>query len=215
MAFYKGRLGSLFIWDGTVSALSDEPCTVVTNTAQITDTDKQLLSPNHVQTFTDDGTSPAVVEIIDYLTATAQFNKSVVGAVTVDGSYIAAGSITEVGQIYSWKMDSSMEIIDGTSLQDTFKRKITGLGDYKGTIDGFWLNEDFFEMHQRKVVGGVPIELWYLKLYVSDVDSPSSKLGFRGFVILNGISTNTPVAELVKESITFEGYQSIAFFDES
>ena len=214
MAYLKGRLGDLFVWNGTVADTgASEVCNTVLLTAQVDDTDMQILSPNHTQVFTS--STGAVVNSTDFNTATATFDKAP-GTVTLAGHYIPAINIKKAGQIYGWKLDTSIDILDGTCFQDVFKRKIPNLSDFKGSIDAFWLENigvgntnTWLEMAMSKTISGVVTDFWFLKLYTDYTNT----VGFKGFVIISGISDNTPVNELVKKSITFEGWQNISYSD--
>jgi hypothetical protein len=210
MSLYKGRLGKLFAWDGTVAALAAQDCDEnydpVTFKVRISNVDHRLLSVNHTQTFTAD--NGVTVKSIDYLNGVATFNADVsVTIVRWTGSYIPAAKIVEVGNVYGWKLDTSLEILDGTILGSTAKVKIPGLLDWKGSVDAFWIEEAFSSLADDepwydKFNDGT---IWYLKLFTHE--SPAE--GFRGFVMLSGLSDSTPVGELVKETITFEGYKAL------
>ncbi len=121
MSIIKGREGTLFMWNGAVTAMTDELTTEAGATAQITDTAKRMISPNHTQTWTDSGGK--VVIHTDFLNGIATFNGNV-GTVTVTGSYIPAANIVEIGQIYGWKLDINIDIRDATCLGDSAKVKV-------------------------------------------------------------------------------------------
>jgi len=210
MSLFKGRLGELYAWNGVFTNALAEACTENYGSdptkAQITDTTKQLLSPNEVQTFSSSNGKNVIA--IDYLNGVATFDGDVSSAiVTADSiNYIDDSDIELIGNIYGWKLDSSMEILDGTSLGATFKSKITGLGDFKGSADAFWLNDDWF----IKFIAG---SVYYMKFIIDSIGGPGARVGFHGFVIISGLSQNTPVGELVKETLTLEGYANLAYSD--
>lgn len=203
MTIQKGRAGSLYAWNGVVTGLVAEGTSESGITAQITDSAKRLLSPNHAQVWTDSGGK--VVIGTDFINGIATFNGSV-GTVTITGSYIAAADIVLIGQIYGWKLDSSLDIKDGTCLLDTSKVKIPDLKDWKGTIDGFWLDDAWWNKFRSALVGGTAIYTYFLKLYIS------ATAGYKGFVVLSGLGDNVPVGDLVKQTITFEGCYDLASF---
>ena len=194
----SGKKGALYIWNGQVSPLSSEPCTIAGNTAQITNSAKRLLSPNHTQQFTDTG--GAVVISINYLTGTATFATAPT-SVTVTGSYIPTTQISTGMQLYNWKLDIAVALHDGTAFQSDWKNYGAGLSDWKGSIDGYWYDQTFFNALTQAQVGGVSIIQWLLRLYL---DLPNT-LYYEGFANINGLSDSVPVSDLVKETITFTG----------
>jgi hypothetical protein len=203
MTIQKGRAGSLYAWNGVVTAMSGEACTEATIYGQITDTAKRLISPNHTQTFVDSGGKTVIR--IDYVNGIATFNGTVAN-VTCDGNYIASSDVPLIAQIYGWKLDSSIDIKDGTCLGDTSKVKITDLKDWKGTIDAFWLSSAWWDKFREASVGGTVIYKYFLKLYINATQ------GYKGFAVINGIGDSVPVGDLVKQTITFEGDSDLTFF---
>jgi len=204
MSIIKGRSGSLYFWNGAVTSMVTEATTESTNTAQITDAAKRMISPNHSQVWTDSGGKTVIHT--DYLNGIATFNGNV-GTVTVTGSYIPSANIIEVAQIYGWKLDMSIEIKDATCLGDTSKVKLADLKDWKGTIDQYWLDSAFYDMWRQYQVGGTSIAKWLVKLFIDEANTKY----YRGFCFISGVSENVSVNEFVKSAITFEGTDEIEY----
>jgi hypothetical protein len=205
MTLYAGKRGALYIWNGAVTAYSSEACTVVGNTAQITNTVKRLLSPNHSQAFSPQNSVHLLS--LDYLTATATFDGAP-GTTTATGSYIAAAAISQALQIYDWKLDVAGDLYDTTCFGQDWKTNQAGLMNWKGTIDGYWYDPTWFNALNAIQVGGTNIYWWLLKLYLNYAGT----LYFMGFANVNGISDSAAVTELVKEAITFTGNGPIEYF---
>ena len=103
-----------------------------------------------------------------------------------------------VAQVSDWKIDSSQDILDSTSLQDTYKGKVTGLGDWKGSFNLFYdpANTEHAAFVTAALNGAT---LTDVKLYVN-----STKY-FSGSMIIVGMGVAVAVADLVKIAVTFEG----------
>ena len=204
MTIKAGKNGALYAWNGAVTSMSGEACTINGNNAQITNTIKRLLSPNHSQAFTDSG--GAVVVSINYLTGTATFNVAPT-SVTCTGSYIPAANIVSVAQIYGWKLDIAVSLVDATMFGSQWKTNQAIFNDWKGTFDGYWYDPTWFNALTQIAVGGTPIQWWLLKLYIDYANT----LYYEGFANVNGVGDSAPVNDLVKETITFTGYGPLVY----
>ena len=83
MAATHGKKGIIYKWNGVAGDLSDEPCTVTGNDAQITDSTKRILNPNVTVTFNP--TNSVMLIGIDYANGVAHFSDAP-GTTTCSGT---------------------------------------------------------------------------------------------------------------------------------
>lgn len=196
MAVYHGKTATFYAWDGTSTAHTDEPCTESLATAQITDTAKQILDPNETQTFTDTGGE--TVTRIDYTTATAYFTGNVT-IVTATGKHVLAANIDEIGNLFGWSIETSLELVDVTTFGATYKANEPGMVSWSGNAEGYFLNstwKDYMDL----------TKLWLIKFYIDATH------GFKGWGNITGLSESANVNEVIKETITFTGYADLTYF---
>ena len=136
------------------------------------------------------------------------FYKGRLGHMSYDG--------TAVIQISDWKIDSSVDILDGTSLQDVFKRKIANLVDWKGSFSMFLdmalpKHKDIFDaMIAGQVIAHGTLGADGLSFFL-DGTPPSTGKHFYGDVIITGFSVSTAVGDLIKAAVTFEGSDDLHY----
>jgi len=191
MSKYHGKSAALYAWDGSNSALTDEACTESAATAQITDSAKRILDPNETQTFTDTGGKNVIG--IDYTIGKATFDDTVT-IVTATGKYVPAGNITEIGNLFSWSLETSVDLADGSVFGDAWKSSEAGQMKWSGGAEGYFLNSYWIDAQAL-------LKMWLVKFYID-----ATKY-FMGWCHIPGLSQGATISELVKESITIEGYK--------
>jgi len=191
MAKYHGKDAALYAWNGTSTVHTDEACTEVTTTAQITDTAKRILDPNETQTFTDSG-GKNVLDI-DYTIGKATFDDTVT-IVTATGKHVLVANITEIGNLFGWNIETSLDLVEAASFGDTWKSSEAGMMKWSGGAEGYFLN-DYWSDAQAL------LKMWLVKFF-TDADTY-----FMGWCHLPGLSQGASVSEIVKESITIDGYK--------
>jgi len=122
--------------------------------------------------------------------------------------YGVVGSGTAVQQVSDWKIDSSMEILDGTSLGDTSKVKVTGLGDWKGSFSAFFDNQSVNTQQAALIAAALAGTL--LTGATSVTFYLTAAKYFYGDIIITGMSVTVAVGDLVKIAFTFEGSGPLA-----
>lgn len=196
MAVYHGKSATFYAWDGTSTTHTSEACTESADTAQITDTAKRILDPNETQTFTDTGAE--TVTRIDYTIGKAYFTGNVT-TVTADGKHVLAANIDEIGNLFGWSLETSLELVDTTCFGATFKATEAGMISWNGSAEGYFLNstwKDYMDL----------TKMWIIKFYID------ATYGFMGWTNITGLSEAANVNEVIKETITFTGYADLTYF---
>ena len=196
MAVYHGKAASVYYWNGTSTAHTDENCTESTNTAQITDTTKQILDPNETQTFTDTGLE--TVTRIDYTIGKAYFTGNVT-IVTATGKHCLAANITVVVQAYEWSLESSLELVDVTDFGDTYKANEAGMMSWTGSISTYFYNSNWKDYMDTT-------KIWFCKFFIDGTH------GYKGWCYISGLSQSASVNEVVKENVTVTGWHELTYF---
>jgi hypothetical protein len=205
MTLYAGKRGALYVWNGSVTTLSGEACTVNGNVAQITNSAHRILSPNHAQSFSP--TNGVHVLGIDYLTGSCTFDGAP-GTTTETGNYIPQANILQAAQIYDWKLDVTANLMESTCFGQDWKTNQAGLNEWKGSFDGYWYDPTWYNALTQLSVGGTPIMWWLLKLFLNYAGT----LYYMGFANINGLSDAAAVSDLVKETVTFTGNGPLEYF---
>ncbi len=179
-----------------IGNLKDEPCTASGASAQITDTAKRILDPNHPPVFTDDG-GEAVLRI-DYTTGTAYFTDNV-GTVTVTGNlgYLEATTLEKVGYLTDWSFTVSLDLADQSYMGQAWKNNLPGQGGGSGNAAAFFIGSDSF------LEGIVTKELFFLQLFNYDPDQDQTGDHFNCWSHFSGTGVSAAVGDVVKETIDF------------
>jgi hypothetical protein len=103
-----------------------------------------------------------------------------------------------IAQVQDWKIDSSLDIKDGTCLLDTSKVKLGDLSDWKGTMSLLFdpANTEQLALQTAHLGGNT---LTDVEFYVT------SAIHYSGDIIITGMGVTVPVGDLVKCAVTFEG----------
>ena len=191
MSRYHGKSATLYAWNGTSTAHTNEACTEVTTTAQITDTAKRILDPNEIQTFTDTGAKNVLN--IDYTIGKATFDGAVT-IVTATGKHVLAANITEIGNLFGWSVETALDLADTSVFGDTWKTAEAGQMKWSGGAEGYFLNSYWIDAQAL-------LKMWLVRFYVD-----ATKY-LTGWCHIPGLSQGASISEIVKESITIEGYK--------
>jgi len=211
MAATHGKFGALYKWDGTGNNLAAEACTVVGNTAQITDTAKRLLNPNCTDlVFTP---TNAVAELkIDLLIGMVYYDGAP-GVTTVAGTTAYIDQATELiktAYLFNWTLDVSLQAAERTEFQADWKTFDPGLAEASGSIEGYLVGSNWWD-DVEDLVDGTQGAAWLLRLFSWDKDDDMTGDHYDMWAILSGFGVNVPVGELVKETITFQVTGGINF----
>jgi len=105
MATTHGKKGIIYKWNGVAGDLSDEPCTVTGNDAQITDSTKRILNPNVTVTFSQAVWAASTAYSLNDLRVPTSPN-GFVYKVTTEGT---SGSVEP-----TWPTTIGATVLDGT-----------------------------------------------------------------------------------------------------
>lgn len=195
MTVYHGKSAKLYAWDGTSTIHTSEACTEVGATAQITDTAKRILDPNVAQTFTDTG-GKNVTEI-DYTIGKAYFDGNVT-VVTATGKHVLAANIDLIGNLFEWTLEASIDVAESTVFGDAWKTFEAGQPKWSGGAEGYILNSTWHDAQAT-------LKAWLVKFYIN------ASHHFFGWCHIPGLSRAANINEIVKESITFEGFKHLSY----
>lgn len=210
MAATHGRFGAVYALEAGDSweNLSSEACTESGATAQITDATKRFLNPNNPPTFTDDG--GANVIRIDLVRGIAYFDANV-GTVTVTGTdaYVPAASLTQMGYMYGWTLDVSVDMADRSVFQDLWKTALPGMAQASGSCDGYFASEAWFDAFED--CADDTQAYFLLQLFSYDPDDDQTGDHWTMWVTFNGWNMSASVGAVISEKLTFQVNGDIAF----
>lgn len=109
--------------------------------------------------------------------------------------------LEQVGGFSNWSLDISAETADVTAFEDNGWRAYIGTQKgWTGSADRFWGSADFFD----HLTAGNPI---YCVFYI---DEDNDKR-WEGLAQVTGVSPNTAVDAVVKETVNFQGIEDISY----
>ncbi len=112
----------------------DEPTTVSTNDAQITDATNRLINPNATLVVTP--SNAVSLKSIDFATGTFHFDGAPgVTTITGDDGFVLQSGLTQIGFMTDWSMDLSLDSHDLTAFQDDWAVMSGGIA--RGTGKGW------------------------------------------------------------------------------
>lgn len=195
--------GSTLKVSGTATAVTDEPTTSLGGGVyQVTSTTRRAWEPSVAVVVADGGTPvSSTLWSFDYLYGRVTFNGyTPTGAVTVTGSYLPTYSVAEVT---GFNFTFGPELLDRTSFDSGgVKQKLGGLLDGSGSVE--FLSNPLDDVDTgaggtqslvTRHAAGTPMLL--------DVVF-SSGLGFRAWIVLEGIEENAAAEGLVEGSAAFQ-----------
>lgn len=195
MAVYHGKAASLYAWNGTSTAHTNQACTESTIYAQITDTAMQILDPNVAQVFTDPG-GKNVIDI-DYVQGKAKFDGTVEGQeVTATGKHVLAENITAVGNLFNWTIETSLDLVEANVFGDTWKKSEAGLISWNGGAEGYFLNNFWFDAQDN-------LQMWFVRFRIT-----AAKY-FHGWCHIPTIGRGASVEAIVNKTVTIQGYKHL------
>lgn len=201
MAATKGHLGILYKWNGTASDLAAEPCTVSSNDAQITDSDKRILNPNCTDlAFTP--TNSVSLLGIDYASGTAHFDGAP-GVTTCagTGAYIAAANLVKTAQLFEWTLEVTLDTEEITDFQDAWAAHSANLARASGAVQGFLAGSNWWDDLEDET--DTTMDYWLLELFSYDPDDDATGDHWICWAIFTGFSLNVRPGEIIKENIPF------------
>lgn len=107
-----------------------------------------------------------------------------------------------VAGFFGWSFDDVIDVVDVTDFVDGaagFRKYITGLEDWTGDAQGYWLTDDF---HHFMI--GMEFTVQFFVVYNTAPNVTTVHL-FRGKVIVSGINADADVSDALHENLTFQG----------
>jgi len=111
------------------------------------------------------------------------------GVVTVGG--------TEMGEITSFTLETTGDVVEDTSLSDGTKSFVTGRTSFSGTIE---MHFDEADTQQETLLAGASISFVLLP-----EGNTSGDASYTGTGIVTGMSINNSMDAIVSRSVTFQG----------
>jgi hypothetical protein len=116
----------------------------------------------------------------------------------------------DIIQVSNWKIDSSMEILDGTALGDDAKVKVPGLMDWKGSFDTLF-DPVVHAAFMNAVIDNSDGDPLTDVVFFIETATPGVGPNFSGDIIVVGFSPSVAVGDLVKATFSFEGSGPITY----
>ena len=111
------------------------------------------------------------------------------GVVTVGG--------TEMGEITSFTLETTGDVVEDTALTDATKSFVTGRTSFSGTIE---MHFDETDAQQETLTAGASISFVLLP-----EGNASGDASYTGTGIITGMSINNSMDAIVSRSVTFQG----------
>jgi len=201
MGATHGKLAAVYRWNGSAGNLTTEACTESGSQAQITDSAKRILNPNAAVSFTDSGGANLVR--IDYAAGRAIFDAAVtVVTASGTGAYVAAANLVKAGYMYDWRLEVDLELAARSVYQDDWKQWQAAMGEISGRAAGFFAGSAWFSALENCVDASVAYFL--AQLFTYDPDDDQTGDHYNAWVIFEGLDLSAPIAEMVREEVTFK-----------
>lgn len=129
---------------------------------------------------------------IEYPGGVIVFNPAILttDVILVSGKYF---TVAQEGGFFNWSLDISADNAEATVLGSGWKEFVTTVNGFTGSAEMYWGSNRFFALMGSTVI---------LVLYA---DSVTSMARYECFAIISGDGIETPVDDLVKETIDFQG----------
>lgn len=122
-----------------------------------------------------------------------------------NGKVIIGDETNKVIGLKSWNLELSLDTLETTALGDDWKKYITGLKEWTASCEGDYeviTKDSTQETLQTAFLNGTSVTL---KLYVDD------KNYYTGEAIINSLSVEDPVDDVVSISLEFTGNGVLSF----
>lgn len=80
------------------------------------------------------------------------------GQVLMDATPTSPISYVEIADLSKWTLDMKTDRVEVTAFGDTNKRRVMGLPDFSGTLEGWW-NSATSPTYFDAVLAGIPVSL--------------------------------------------------------
>jgi hypothetical protein len=117
-----------------------------------------------------------------------------VATVTVTGKYVAAANIIEIGNLFSWNLETSLDLAEASVFGDSWKSSEAGQIKWSGGAEGYFLDSTWIDAQAL-------LKMWLVKFFID------ANKYLMGWCHIPGLSQGANISEVVKESITFDGYK--------
>jgi len=189
-----GKVGAIYIADGTSTAFTDEATTKdASNTIYyITNRTKRYWDDSYPITVKKNGITITSGFIIHHAGGYIIFDTANSGSdvITVSGKYYTP---TQCATFFNWKVDIEQDLKEVTTFASNgWKEQIPAVIGWSASAEGYWADSTFFDRLGSRFI---------VSLYV---DSTTNKV-YEGYTIIKKCSVDTPCDDVVKESIDFEG----------
>ena len=204
MAAIAGKLGELWIQDGTSSAFTTEACSQVSGTTyQIDDAAKRQWDIANTLSVYDDAVLQTSGYTVQWPAGRVVFASAPTTPVTVTGKSF---STVQLGQVTGWRLELNQLILETTVLGASARTYMSpGLVSWSGSFDEF----------REGTIGQATYAqsnstLLVVKLYE---DEPSD-LVWLGLVAVTGFDESVALEELVRDGIAFTGVGDPVYVDD-
>jgi hypothetical protein len=196
-----------------IGNLKDEPTTVASSTAQITDATARLLNPNAALTWTP--TNSVQLQIVNYTNGSALFSDAP-GATVVEGNngYVPASALKKVGYLIDWSINPTVDMAEVSVVGEQWKEYIPGQAGGSGSAGGYFIaTETLLNCLQESIAAGD--KYFLLQLFNYDPDQDQTGDHITAWVTFTSFAIPSTFGDVVKESINFQLHGAISFTENS
>lgn len=192
-----------------IGNLKDEPTTVATVYAQITDTTARLLNPNAIPVWTP---TNAVQQVrVNFTNGQATYDAAP-GVTTVTGNngYIPASALQKAAYLIDWSLDVSLDMADTSRMGQQWKEVIPGQAGGTGSANGYFIaTETLYNNLAESIAAGE--KYFLLQLFNYDPDQDQTGDHINAWVSFNGFNLAPTINDVVKETVSFQVHGPISF----
>lgn len=197
-----GIVGAVYRANGVSVALTDAPTTKngTFTEYKITDNTKRYLDDSFPITVKKNGVTITTGFTIEPAGGVIKFNPPLIttDVVTVSGKYF---TMVECATMFNWKLDIGMDTKDVTTFASNgWVEKVAGVGNWTASAEGYWASNEFLTLLGTRLI---------MVFYVDEVGDDR----YEGYVFIKKSGIDTPVDDVIKESIDIEGTGTIYFHE--
>ncbi len=193
----SGKVGAVFVQTNAApTVFTDQPTTknATFDVYYRTDRTKAYWDKSTAITVKKNGTTVAATNYdVEHAGGYIKFKTPNIttDVIVVSGASLA---VAQSGGFFNWSVDLEADTADATTFASSgWKENIATVKGFNGSAEGYWGNSDFINALGKEVV---------ISLYV---DNTANKRRYEGFAIITGDSIETPVEDLINESIEIQG----------
>lgn len=205
---FAATMGHTLTDQWIIGNLNDEPTTIATVYAQITDATARMLNPNYPPVWTP--TEAVNLLSVDYTKGIATFDAAPgVTTVTGNGGYVPAAALKKVGYLIDWNLNITLEMADASRMGQNWKEALPGQASASGGANAYFVaDQTLFNCLQEAINAGE--KYFLLQLFTYDPDQDQTGDHWNVWATFTNFIVNPTINEVVKEALSFQVFGGIS-----